>query len=70
MRQDGTRRPGQVKIGAAGGYGPDSTASILQPGGKPVLPLVEVKARASEWFWVGGQSYQGGTLFIGIKVAP
>jgi hypothetical protein len=46
------------------------TASILHPGGKPVLPLVEVKAKPYEWFWVGGQAYQGGSLFIGIKVAP
>lgn len=44
-------------------------ASIQSPnGGKSFLPLVEVKANPGEWFWLGGQDYQGGSLFIGIKI--
>lgn len=43
-------------------------ASIQSPNGRTFLPLVEVKANPGEWFWVGGQSYQGGSLFIGIKI--
>ncbi len=43
-------------------------ASIRMPNGKSFLPLVEVKANPGEWFWVGGQEYQGGSLFIGIKI--
>jgi hypothetical protein len=43
-------------------------ASIQSPNGKSFLPLVEVKANPGEWFWVGGQEYQGGSLFIGIKI--
>ena len=31
---------------------------------------VEVNAKAGEMFWVGGQEYKGGSLFIGIKVSP
>lgn len=44
------------------------SASIQSPNGKSVLPLVEVNAKQGEWFWVGGQDYQGGSLFIGIKI--
>jgi hypothetical protein len=44
------------------------SASIQSPAGKSFLPLVEVKANPGEWFWVGGQEYHGGTLFIGIKI--
>jgi hypothetical protein len=46
------------------------TASIQKPDGKSFLPLVEVNAKSGEWFWVGGQEYKGGSLFIGIKVNP
>lgn len=46
------------------------TASIQKPDGKSFLPLVEVNAKAGEWFWVGGQEYKGGSLFIGIKINP
>jgi hypothetical protein len=45
-------------------------ASILKPDGKSFLPLVEVNAQAGEMFFVGGQEYKGGSLFIGIKVSP
>jgi hypothetical protein len=44
------------------------SASIQSPTGKSFLPLVEVKANPGEWFWVGGQEYHGGALFIGIKI--
>jgi hypothetical protein len=44
------------------------SASIQSPAGKSFLPLVEVKANPGEWFWVGGQQYRGGALFIGIKI--
>jgi hypothetical protein len=43
-------------------------ASIQKPNGNAILPLVEYNANAGEWFWVGGQAYQGGSLFIGIKL--
>ena len=44
------------------------SASIQSPAGKSFLPLIEVKANPGEWFWVGGQEYHGGALFIGIKI--
>jgi len=43
------------------------TASVVS-GGKTVLPLVEVNAKSGEYFFVGGQTYKGGTLLIGLKV--
>jgi hypothetical protein len=46
------------------------TASIQKPDGKSFLPLVEVSAQAGEMFFVGGQEFKGGSLFIGIKVGP
>jgi hypothetical protein len=46
------------------------TASIQKPGGNAFLPLLEVNAKAGENFFVAGQSYKGGVLVIGIKVAP
>ncbi|MFT3767078.1 MAG: hypothetical protein QM820_16395 [Minicystis sp.] len=46
------------------------SASIQKPGGKAFLPLVEVNAKAGEWFFVAGQDYKGGTLVIGIRVNP
>ena len=46
------------------------TASIEAATGKSFLPLVEVNAKPGETFWVGGQEYKGGSLFIGIKVNP
>lgn len=44
--------------------------SINKPGGNTFLPLLEVNAKASEWFFVAGQSYKGGMLAFGIKVLP
>ncbi len=46
------------------------TATIEAATGKSFLPLVEVNAKPGEVFWVGGQEYKGGSLFIGIKVTP
>ncbi len=44
--------------------------SINKPGGNTFLPLLEVNAKASEWFFVAGQSYKGGMLAFGVKVLP
>lgn len=44
--------------------------SINKPGGNTFLPLLEVNAKAGEWFFVAGQSYKGGMLAFGIKVLP
>ena len=46
------------------------SASIQKPGGNTFLPLLEVNAKASEWFFVAGQTYKGGILVIGIRVLP
>jgi hypothetical protein len=43
-------------------------AEIAGPGKKEFLKLLEVTASANEPFFVGGQSYQGGTLFIELVV--
>jgi hypothetical protein len=45
-------------------------ASIQKPDGKAFLPLIEVNAKAGEWFFVAGQDYKGGGLVIGIKINP
>jgi hypothetical protein len=45
-------------------------ASIQKASGKDFLPLIEVNATPGEWFWVGGQDYKGGALFIGIRISP
>ena len=42
--------------------------SINKPNKKDYLPLLEVKAKAGEPFFVAGQSYEGGTLVIGVRV--
>lgn len=46
------------------------SASIQKANGQAYLPNVEVSAKQGEWFFVGGQSYNGGSLVIGIKVNP
>ncbi len=45
-------------------------AAINQPGGQAFLKLLEVNAAANEPFFVAGQSYQGGTLVLGITIKP
>lgn len=36
--------------------------------GKSSVPSIDVNAKAGEWFFVGGPSYNGGGLVIGIKI--
>jgi len=45
------------------------SASINQPGGKVLLPLLEVKTQAGEKFIVAGQSYRQGMLALVIRVS-
>ncbi len=45
-------------------------AEIDDPGRKAFLKLLEVTTGASEPFFVGGQSFQGGTLFLEFVVRP
>ena len=42
--------------------------SINKPNQKDYLPLLEVKAKTGEPFFVAGQQYEGGTLVIGVRV--
>jgi hypothetical protein len=42
--------------------------SINRPDKKDYLPLLEVKAKSGEPFFVAGQKHQGGTLIIGVRV--
>ena len=44
------------------------STSITKPDGNTFLPLLEVNAKAGEWFFVAGQTYKSGLLVIGIKV--
>jgi hypothetical protein len=46
------------------------SAAINQPGGKAFLKLLEVKAAPNETFFVGGQSYKGGSLVLAITMRP
>jgi hypothetical protein len=43
-------------------------AEIAGPGNREFLKLLEVTAGANEPFFVGGQSYKGGTLFLELVV--
>ncbi len=43
-------------------------AAIEEPGKQAFLKLLDVTATESEPFFVGGQSYQGGTLFLELVV--
>jgi hypothetical protein len=45
-------------------------AEIGEPGKKAFLKLLEVTAGSNEPFFVGGQSYEGGTLFLELVVRP
>jgi hypothetical protein len=45
-------------------------AEIGEPGKKAFLKLLEVTASGNEPFFVGGQSYEGGTLFLELVVRP
>jgi hypothetical protein len=54
----------------AGGKRFHVRAEIGEPGKKAFLKLLEVTASANEPFFVGGQSYEGGTLFLELVVRP
>lgn len=43
-------------------------AAINEPGGQAFLKLLEMKVDPDKAFFVGGQSFQGGGLVLGIKV--
>lgn len=45
-------------------------AEIGEPGKKAFLKLLEVTASGNEPFFVGGQSYGGGTLLLELVVRP
>ncbi len=45
-------------------------AQIGEPGKEAFLKSLQVTASANEPFFVGGQSYQGGTLFLELVVKP
>lgn len=45
-------------------------AAIDEPGKQAFLKLLEVTAGANEPFFVAGQSYAGGTLFLELVVRP
>jgi hypothetical protein len=45
-------------------------AQIAEPGKKAYLRSLQVTASENEPFFVGGQSYQGGTLFLELVVRP
>jgi hypothetical protein len=44
--------------------------AINQPGGATFLKLLDVTAAPNEPFFVGGQSYQGGSLVLAITMRP
>lgn len=46
------------------------SAQIGEPGKEAFLKSLQVTASANEPFFIGGQSYQGGTLFIELVVRP
>ena len=45
-------------------------AAALQKSDKPGVQKVNVVAAAQEPFFLAGQKFQGGTLFIGITLKP
>jgi len=45
-------------------------AAINRPDKSDYLPLLQVVASAGDPFFVAGQSYQGGTLVVGVTVDP
>ncbi len=45
-------------------------AAIDEPGKQALLKLLEVTASANDPFFVAGQTFRGGTLFIEIVVRP
>lgn len=45
-------------------------AAINRPNKSDYLPLLQVVASAGDPFFVAGQTYQGGTLVVGVTVDP
>ena len=45
-------------------------AAINRPNKADYLPLLQVVASAGDPFFVAGQTYQGGTLVVGVTVDP
>jgi hypothetical protein len=45
-------------------------AQIVEPGKKAFLRSLQVTASANQPFFVAGQSYEGGTLFLELVVRP
>ena len=45
-------------------------AAINRPNKADYLPLLQVVASAGDPFFVAGQTYQGGTLVVGVIVDP
>lgn len=45
-------------------------AQIGEPGKEAFLKSLQVTASANEPFFIGGQNYQGGTLFLELVVRP
>jgi hypothetical protein len=45
-------------------------AAINQPGGNAYLKLLELTAKANEPFFVGGQSWSGGSILLAITLRP
>ena len=45
-------------------------AAINRPDKSDYLPLLQVVASAGDPFFVAGQTYQGGTLVVGVTVDP
>ncbi len=45
-------------------------AQIGEPGKEAFLKSLQVTASANEPFFIGGQTYQGGTLFLELVVRP
>jgi hypothetical protein len=43
--------------------------AIIEANGK-VVNSTDYVAKAGEWFWLGGQDYQGGGLVLGFKITP
>jgi hypothetical protein len=61
---------GGVSQGDAGGKRYQLEAHIGEPGKAAYLKGLQVTLGANQPFYVGGQSYQGGTLFLELVVLP
>ena len=48
----------------------DIATTIQKAAGNTFVPLAEVNAKAGEWFFVNCQAYNGGSLYLALKVKP